>query len=231
MNSFVQRGQRQELFPKWNPPFAYEATGIVTTPHPAVSRSSLVTSHRLLFTSASNRHIPLLEFPATRSKQRTALLSNRHTSTSLPSPPTFAAPACTERSERVAAPSCSEKPPAPGLPAVVGSKGAPRAGRFPGSFSSTCHSSLVTIHWIPNRTRLRLEIAVTRSKQTTDAISNRTFPACPPCQTQGSLLLQGSDVSCCNFMLTTRRKCRLTKHMGELIPAGRRNYAYGCICL
>ena len=68
----------------------------------------------------SNRHIPLLEFPATRSKQSQLTLSNRHTF-------------------------------GPSLFTGHSPLACPDAGR-------------VTRHCIPNRTRQRLEIAVTHSK-------------------------------------------------------------------
>ena len=107
---------------------------------PALTKEgSLITCHCISLTAvAVNRHIPLLEFAATHSKQRTVPHSNRHTF------------------------GCS--PFTPHSPAL------------------TKEGSLITRHriCIPNRTRLRLEIAVTHSKQTVEAISNRTKSACSP---------------------------------------------------
>jgi len=87
-------------------------------------------------TFRSNRHIPLLEFLPTHSKQRPLVLSNRHTSAHL----------------------SREGPPW-------------RIASSP----FTRHSPSVICCPISNRTRQRLEIAVTSSKQRPDMISNRTF--------------------------------------------------------
>jgi hypothetical protein len=89
---------------------------------------------------------------------------------------TYAAPACTERSERVAAPSCPEKPP------VAGSKGAPRAREISRLWVSliTAHESPPRNHCSPNRHIPLLEFAVNHSKQTLGHTSNRHTSTCLP---------------------------------------------------
>jgi hypothetical protein len=126
-------------------------------------------------------------------------------------PVTSAAPACTERSERVAAPSCPEPARRGGKPPVAASKGAPCARKFPGLSSPRAagHRSRVTNHFrslaagAANRHIPFLESTVTRSKQTLEPTPNRHTSASSPFPLPGSL--PQSLPTCCISNRTRQR--------------------------